>query len=170
MGTRDFEKKIRVLPLVANQSSTTAPTYATTSSAASRAQSIQGWMEATVVLSIGANASTTLTSSFTCKLQESNTLVDGDFTDIPHPSSTNAARFFDSQTTPGTLIVAASADPQTFLISILVEERKKYIRAVLTNGSNALACHIDLVLHEPRFDKNAQVADLRVVDTGGVAV
>ena len=167
---RNLDGKIKIVPMVIAHNSTTDPVFGTSASNVSRAVEIPAFMEATFIFTHKENPSTTATSNFTCKLQECDT-EGGTYTDITQDESTNAARFFESQATPGTLIVGTSAEKASYYGTILTNPRKRWVKAVPTNGVAALSYNIICVLSEPRFNDKAQTSDFRVVSNdNGVAV
>lgn len=194
----NLDTEILPIPMVVGHNSTTAPVFATTETAASRAIRLQGFSEATFIMSIGANTATTINTStpatFSLKFQEcaTNSATDGDWTDIPHDDLTTAARFFeagvDSTTvaaTAGTLKLDNTSPSvfagvnnenlgfkgnRAFFATMLAEGRKSWIRAVPTNGVVAVPYSVLAILSVPRYSSKTARSEFRVAGEGGVGL
>jgi hypothetical protein len=156
---RNHDSVIKIAPLILAHASSTSPTYGTTASAVSRHVDIKGWHEATFVLSVKEWATTTF-ASLAVKLQESNDL--STWADINQDESTNVARFFETESTAGTLYITGGVSGgstfpgATYYMTMLVQCRERYIRAVPTEVGQAVPYSVHCILHEAINDSLVQ--------------
>lgn len=168
----ELTNQIKVVGLINGHTTTTAPTFGTSDSSASRAVNMAGFEEATFIFSMKENTSTSAVATIAINLEESSVDLTGstNWSTITQDESTNAVRFFENETVAGAYTVTTTQGKVTRYGTVKVNPRKPFIRAVPSfssvAGSATPSWSINCVLSEARnAEESAQTADFRSAQT-----